>query len=335
MFSPVFGRAPMLRATLALVSAAALSGCYGGAGKSSDPVDPPADPVRFVAASGTILSNAVVTQAVTNANTNAASLTVETGALPTRIQTQVQPLNMPSPYRRVDVSVGTFGWFGTNEGLMETNGSAVRGSAVVSPDTWAVFTNTPGSRLDASLGASSLEHSYTGVGSMGRRAVGTTGDFASHAFGVFGGASTTNMPTSGRADYSGSFEGLEQTAQTGQALRTANISGVANLTADFTARTVRGRIDDVNNHSAGNLRQPADYSIGFDGRITDSSFNGASWLTARNSDLPLAGFTQNAGTAQGGFFGPGAAEVAGAVGVSAANANGQTLVTGGFGGKRR
>ena len=143
------------------------------------------------------------------------------------------------------------------------------------------------------------------------------------------------MPTSGKADYAGSFEGLEQVAPTSSPVQTSNISGKANLAADFGAKTVRGRIDDENNHSAGPLKQSTGYSIGFDGKITDSSFAGASWLTQKNSDAPLASTTQNSGSLQGGFFGPGAAEASGALGVTAEDANRKTLITGAFGAKKK
>jgi hypothetical protein len=39
----------------------------------------------------------------------------------------------------------------------------VRGQAVNSQNDWVVLSNAPGSRLDASLGATSLEHSYAGT----------------------------------------------------------------------------------------------------------------------------------------------------------------------------
>ena len=212
-------------------------------------------PAKFSAASGTINSKAIVTQVVTNAYTNATTMTVETTTIPDRVQTQVQMQNDNSGLQRVDTSAGTYGWFGANDSKMETNGSAVRGAAVNSSDTWAIYTNTPGNRLDASLGAPSLEHSYAGLGSLGKRAAGSTGAFYSYAFAFFGGKSTTDMPTSGKADYAGSFEGLEQVAPTSSPVQTSNISGKANLTADFGAATVRGRIDDVNNHSVGPLKQ--------------------------------------------------------------------------------
>lgn len=334
MFSPARVFAGASRLALVCALAGGLGGCYT-TGSGSNPTTTPTTPTPFSKFTGTLNSKGVVTQVVSNAYTNASKMTVETKETPTNIQTQAQSLNDNSGNQRVDTSVGGYGWFGVNDGRLESNGSAARGSAVMSPDTWTIFTNRPGSRLDASLGAPSLAHSYVGLGSLGKRAAGSTGDFTSHAFAFFGGKSTTDMPTSGKADYKGTFEGLEQSAATGAPVQTSNISGKANLSADFAAKTVRGRIDDVNNHSSGPLTTSAGYSIGFDGKITGSGFSGNSWLTQKNSDAPLSGFTQNSGTLQGGFFGPGAAETAGALGVSSADANKKLLVTGAFGAKKQ
>lgn len=338
MLLPAQYPATVARSFVVCLLAGGLGGCYsmGGGGSSPAPATPaaPAAPAKFTPTTGTINSNGVLTRVFANRFTYATTMTVETTTPPTRIQTQVQMLNDNSGGQRVDTSVGSVGWFG-GDGKMESNGAAVRGSVVSSADTWAIYTNTPGSRLDTSLGAPSLESSYAGLGSIGNRAAGRTGDFFSYAFAFFGGKSTTDMPTSGKADYTGGFEGFEQTAMASSPVVTANISGKANLSADFAAKTVRGRIDDVNNHSVGPIKQPAAYSIGFNGAITDSTFAGSSWLTQRNSDAPVNGFTQNAGNLQGGFFGAGAAEAAGAIGVAAEDIHRKTLVTGAFGAAKK
>jgi hypothetical protein len=338
MFSPARYSVGAARLVVVCAVAGSLGGCYsmGGGSKTTTTPTTPTTPAKFTPASGTVNSKGVVTQVIANAYTNATTMTVENqGNLPITIQTQVQALNDNSGLQRVDVSAGTYGWFGVNDAKVETNGAAVRGTAVNSADTFALFTNTPGSRLDTSLGAPSLENSYIGLGSLGKRARGSTGDFYSNAFSFFGGKSTTDMPTTGKADYAGTFEGLEQSAATGAPVLTSNISGKANLSADFAAKTVRGRIDDVNNHSLGPIKTASPYSIAFDGKITDSSFAGASWITQKNSDAPLNGFSQNSGVVQGGFFGGAAAEAAGALGVSAADASKKTLITGAFGAKKK
>ncbi len=48
------------------------------------------------------------------------------------------------------------------------------------------------------------------------------------------------MPTSGKADYAGTFEGLEQSAPTGAPVQTSNISGTANLSATSPQMTCAG-----------------------------------------------------------------------------------------------
>lgn len=335
MFSPARVFSDASRIALICAVAGGLSGCYSMGGSNANPAPTPPPPAKFTPFSGTLNSQGVVTTMVSNVYTNATTMTVETKETATIVQTQVQALNDQSGNQRVDTSAGTYGWFGTNDGKLETNGAAVRGNSILSSDTWAIYTNTPGSRLDTSLGAPSLEHSYVGLGSLGKRAVGSAGAMRSHTFAFFGGKSTTDMPTSGKADYKGAFEGVEQSVATGGAPQTSSISGKANLSADFAAKTVRGRVDDVNNHTSGPIKTPSGYSIAFDGKITQSGFAGNAWLTQKNSDAPLSGFVENSGTLQGGFFGAGAAEAAGALGVSAADANKKLLVTGAFGAKKQ
>ncbi len=311
--------------------AGGLGGCYtlGKGGESAPAARPvtltaPPAPAPFTALNSTVSSQAVVSDIITNRYTNNATFTPQTGATP-------RPVTIDS--RGVAVQ-GTYALRNDNA-RFESNGSSVRGALVNDPQTWATVSNAPGSRLDASLGSSSLEHAYAGTGMMGPLRAGTTGDSAFQAFGFFGGRATGDMPNSGRAEYAGGFEGLEHSALTGQTMQTSNISGKANVSADFAAKTVRGRIDDVNNHSVGPMPQPAGYSIGFTGAISNSLYAGSSWITQRNSDAPLAGAVQNTGVVQGGFFGPGAVETAGGISVTTADANRKLLVTGGFGAKKK
>jgi hypothetical protein len=222
----------------------------------------------------------------------------------------------------------------TDNANLESNGSAVRGSIVNGQNNWVALSNSPGSRLDGSLGAPSLEHSYGGVASStGGVRSGSSSDTSFNIAGIFGGRATSDMPTSGRADYAGGFEGLEHSSVDAK-LQISNVSGKANLSADFAAKTVRGRIDDVKNHSSGPIAQSAGYSIGYNGSISGPNFAGASWLTQVNSDAPLNGYSQN-GSLQGGFFGPGAAEATGALSTLAADGNKRLLVTGAFGSKKK
>ncbi|MDP2356667.1 MAG: transferrin-binding protein-like solute binding protein [Beijerinckiaceae bacterium] len=332
-----FDRVGLTRPFVVCLLAGSLGGCYtlgGGAGKSAASPSTPT-PAKFASFSGTVTSKGVITQAVTNQVAGTSTLTVETKDLPAQIETFVQPPDPTTKQQRVDFRAGGYGYFGTDEGKVEHSGAAVRGSAVHSADTWVIYTNTPGSRLDTSLGAPSLQHSYVGVASLGKRAAGSSGSMYSYSAGFFGGESTANMPVSGKAEYAGTFEGFQETSVNGSELVKSNISGKANLAVDFGANTVRGRIDDINNHSAGPVKVATEYSVGYNGSISKSSFTGMSWLTQKNSDMPLNGFSQNSGTLQGGFFGPGAAEAAGAVGVSAASESKKYLITGAFGAKKK
>ena len=338
IFSPVV-TVGLTRPLVVCLLAGSLGGCYtlGGGSGSSAPTPTPTTPTpaKFSPFSGTVTSKGVITQAVTNVYTNASTLTVETKEQPAQIESCVQAPDPTTKKQRLDLRAGGYGYFGTNEGVIESNGSAVKGSAVHSSSTWAVYTNTPGSRLDMSLGAPSLQHSYVGVASLGKRAAGSTGAMYSYSAGFFGGESTTNMPTSGKAEYAGTFEGFEERTVNGSELTKSSISGKANLAVDFGANTVRGRIDEINNHSVGPVKVATEYSVGYNGSISNSSFVGTAWLTQKNTDMPLNGFSQNSGTLQGGFFGPGAAEAAGALGVSATSESQKYLVTGAFGAKKK
>ncbi len=73
------------------------------------PPTPPAPP-KFTPVTGTINSKGIVTQTVSNAYTNATTMTVESKTGPTTIQTQVQMLNDGSGRQRVDTSAGTYAW---------------------------------------------------------------------------------------------------------------------------------------------------------------------------------------------------------------------------------
>lgn len=308
-----------------------LGGCYtmgngGGpapAAVSSKPTTPPA-PAPFTALNSSVSSQAVVSDILTNRYTHDTTFTPRNEATATPVSVDPKGVSVQRAQSMRD-----------DNARIESNGTSLRGSVVISSTTWATFSSTPGSRLDASLGSSSLEHSYAGSGMVGPLRAGTSGGSAFQAFGFFGGSATSNMPTSGKADYAGGFEGIEHSAVTGQPMQASNISGKANVSADFAARTVRGRIDDVNNHSVGPMPQPAGYSIGFTGAISNALYTGSSWITQRNSDAPLAGAVQNTGVVQGGFFGPGAVETAGGLSVTTADANRKMLVTGGFGAKKK
>lgn len=333
--------AQSLRFSAVALLAASLAGCYtaggggsptGGTTTTTTTTTPPA---KFYAVNGQLNANAVrasgYTDVLFNNRTNMNVDTTGPGTFEANIYSST---DSPSG-RRVTVSGSGFGYFTADNFTLESNGAAARGALVGGPDAWATYANSPGSRLDGSLGATSLEHSFAGVAfRKGGVRSGSSSDVSWSVAGLYGGRSTSDMPTSGRADYAGGFEGIEN-ASTDATMRTSNISGKADVSADFGARTVRGRIDNVNNHSAGPLAQSAGYSIGFNGTMTGSSISGTSWLTQRNSDAPLPGFTQTSGTMQGGFFGPGAAEVAGGVSTLATNGNHKLMVTGGFGAKKK
>lgn len=321
----------------------ALGGCYtmGGGGQTTGAAKPtsttttPPTPAKFTPVLGQFMAKAVVGSGSTDTLSYATDMRVDSTPGGQNVEANVTTSPDNSALRRASFIIGSIGQIASDNATIESNGSAVRGQAVNSQNDWVVLSNAPGSRLDASLGATSLEHSYAGTAWKSSPARGPTGrDITFGAAGIFGGRSTSDMPTSGKADYAGGFEGVENSSF-GATVQTSSLSGKANLTADFAARTVRGRIDDVKNHNAGPIPQSTAYSIGYTGTITGSAFSGTSWLTQANSDAPLAYAVQN-GTLQGGFFGPGAAETAGGLSAAATlDSNRKMLVTGAFGAKKK
>jgi hypothetical protein len=320
-----------------------LGGCYtmNGGGSSgggltkpttlTTPTTPTSGP--FTSFIGNFTGKAVGSGGTTNQFTNVTNFDDPSGQQASQLNVDVRAGQTPAT-KQVFLSGAAPFTIQSGEATVESNGSSYRGAVVNGSSAYAVFSNTPGSRLDASLGSPSLQYAYAGVAHIGAMRAGTTGGRAFSTSGLFGGAATSDMPTSGKADYAGGFEGMENSALNDQPMKVSNISGKANLSADFAARTVRGRIDDVSNHSVGPIKQAAGYRIEFNGAITGSSFSGSSWLTRANSDAPLSGYAHS-GNLQGGFFGPGATETAGGLTVNAADANKKMQVAGAFGAKKK
>ena len=324
--------------------AASLGGCYttgaggggsgGGASKATTTTTTTTPtPAKFTALYGPVTAKAVSSSGYTDSLfTKTTPMSISSEA--SNVNIDVTPAPEGGTQRRASIGILGFRPLTTDNANIESNGSSVRGSIIHDQTSWVVLSNSPGSRLDGSLGVSSLEHSFAGAASStGGVRAGSGSDVAFDAAGIFGGRSTSDMPTSGKADYAGGFEGLEHSSADAT-LQISNVSGKANLAADFAAKTVRGRIDDVKNHNSGPLAQSAGYSVAFDGKMTGSNFAGTSWLTQANSDAPMSGFSQS-GNLQGGFFGPGAAEAAGGLSALGVNGNKKLLVTGAFGAKKK
>lgn len=226
-------------------------------------------------------------------------------------------------------------------GVIESNGGDLyRGSATGSGGDYVTYTNTPTKALNDSLGATALSYSYVGLGGLSARAAGSAGAMESHALAMFGGdrTKTTDMPTTGSADYKGAFMGLEQDWRGGAAsVVSSRLNGVVNMKADFGAGEVNGIVGEIARSTPGvnGFEQRAtDYSIGFNGKIDGASFAGTAGLTQWGTNNPIA-HTLQTGAVQGGFFGPKASEAAGAMAVSSAHDATRTLVTGSFGAKKQ
>lgn len=227
-------------------------------------------------------------------------------------------------------------------GLIEGSGGTLfRGGGSNQSHEYVYYTSAPSRALENSLGVTTLAYSYIGMGAIGEPTFKTSGYmYDTSIFSLFGGQKTTDMPTSGAASYQGAFEGVEQGTIAGAtSVSNARISGAANMNADFKAGTVSGRIDDVNRYTYSTgayspVKSTADYSLGFSGAITGNAFGGGASLNQKNSSTLMTNTTQT-GAMQGGFFGPKAAEAAGAVAVTSNHDGNWTLMSGSFGAKKQ
>jgi hypothetical protein len=151
----------------------------------------------------------------------------------------------------------------------------------------------------------------------------TAGQFA--AAGYYGGKAATNIPTSGTATYKGNYAGsLSTGAAAGASSRGA--SGDLALTADFAAGKVKG---DISNITAGAAGQPSKLTF-------NSTMSGdkASYATGAGDAISatVGGVDKVvAGKAEGGFFGAGAGETAGAI----TTVDGGASTVGAFYGKKQ
>jgi hypothetical protein len=343
-------------ATFALVGAVALSlgGCF--AGSSKQVVD--ADVEIPVATTAALPSTSFVPKlgGVTSTGLVARTTVTPLAALPSgtpavgfdvfsaasTIQTWANADTGAvgvAPAQKVTTSASGHSGTGQMSGVIENNGGDLyRGNAIGTGGDYIYYTNTPTKALNDSLGATALSYSYIGLGGLGVRGAGNA--MESRAIALFGGdrTKTADMPTTGTASYKGAFEGVEQSWAGGSAsVVSSRLAGAANMTADFAAASVSGRIDYINRYTpsaTGFDKRATDYSIGFKGQIIGNGFEGKSSLNEWGSDKAIGYTTQN-GALQGGFFGPKAAEATGALAVSSTHDATKTLVTGAFGAKKQ
>jgi hypothetical protein len=148
------------------------------------------------------------------------------------------------------------------------------------------------------------------------------------------------------ASYAGQFRGIavkEGSNVFANGSEPAELEGDAQLKANFGSGAVAGKVTSlvdrerrVGGTDQNPVHAPVGYGIGFNGTIASgaSTYSGAAKFT--NPDGSAAAGTSS-GQAVGGFFGPGAAETAGAIRVqgTAPGQAGTTLATGSFGAKKQ
>lgn len=342
------------RIAAALTLASGLGGCLAGAAEdaptAATPVVTTPKAAPFTPVYGSFQSEGVVTRVTTLSTKTATgtSVTASDIALLDRLRgfttsaTRNTTTTGRADQQDVVVASSGLGASGTQVGRIEgDNAGLYRGSASNAAGDSIYFTTTPATNMEASLGVTSLAYSYIGLGSFGTTgATATTSSYDGYLFGLFGGQKTPLMPTTGSATYKGAFEGTEVAVTTGAAAaQKADVYGAMQANVNFGSGKVTGRIDDIQAYRASATsttpsKASAAYSLTFTGDVFGSGFVGKAVMTHAGTDTPYAGVTQN-GAVQGGFFGPQAAETAGALAVTTAAGNTKTVVTGAFGAKKQ
>jgi C-lobe and N-lobe beta barrels of Tf-binding protein B len=145
------------------------------------------------------------------------------------------------------------------------------------------------------------------------------------AAGYYGGAAATNIPTSGTATYKGNYAG-SQSSSDPAGTGSAHLSGDLALTADFAAGKVKG---DISNMRVATAAPTGDLKFS-----STMSSDKATYATGTGDAISatIGGVnTVLAGKVEGGFFGAGAGETAGAITAG----NGTISSVGAFYGKKQ
>lgn len=189
--------------------------------------------------------------------------------------------------------------------------------------------------LTNSLGTTTLSYAYVGEGAIAK-ATSSDGktNLEAFMFNLFGGQKTSvsDMPTTGSASYSGAFKGrgVEVNLDVGSQ-SSSDLDGKFAMSADFNAKTVSGTIDQVRHVLGGSEpAKPVDLSVSFNGAISGNQFSATPVLT-----FPSGSSATQSGVLQGGFFGPKAAETAGALAMKQVDGSTTRLLTGSFGAKKQ
>jgi C-lobe and N-lobe beta barrels of Tf-binding protein B len=153
---------------------------------------------------------------------------------------------------------------------------------------------------------------------------------------------TSSMPTNVTATYTGLYAGTLFTPGTGGTTNVGQQNGTANLTANFTNSTVAGTVTNLTTTSAAvsavattPTTTAAGYGLGMNGTISGSSYTGTAGYN--NGTNSTAAGTVTASGLTGGFYGPGAAETAGALMVKGTDPSGKSspsITVGAFGAKK-
>ena len=141
------------------------------------------------------------------------------------------------------------------------------------------------------------------------------------------------LPSGVTATYSGTFAGLGMINGVSASMGTAALTGNMNMTADFGAGTVQGRVNNMQVDSNG-ATGSATFGLSMNGTISGAGYTGIAGYTTTTG---AAGGTVTSSAMSGGFYGANAGETAGALRIegTAPGMTSPTSIVGGFGGKRQ
>jgi hypothetical protein len=133
---------------------------------------------------------------------------------------------------------------------------------------------------------------------------------------LYGGKAPTNIPGSGTASYTGRFAGAANAGAANSGSQAA-LSGDFNLSADFSGGTVKGSVDKL---TATQIDAAKPVGKGLDGITFNGTMDaGRAGYTA--TEITAAGLGVAKGKVEGGFYNASASETAGALTLSAGDAN--------------
>jgi C-lobe and N-lobe beta barrels of Tf-binding protein B len=229
----------------------------------------------------------------------------------------------------------SFSIVGTTTQTATVTGNLANGQASATTGPLAMTCSTSGRTCSDSTPGyySILASTQAGTGTLAYSNFGilTTPNGTGGNFGGYHNGTPTavgTLPTNVTATYSGTYRGYVAVPNT-----VSQQAGDASLTANFSNGTMVGSVTNLSNLTAAGATA-AGYGLSMNGTISGGAYTGTAGFT--NTTTGTTGGTVTSSALNGGFYGPGAAETAGALAIrgTAPTTGTATIVTGAFGARR-